>query len=121
MINISLAWITSDLRETLSVTNAKLETQSKLEVQLRKEVSKMREQMVIDQKLLNARSELIATLQKNEEDSRTKLDQMYYQVSEKETLINQVRRKRMWLASLMLILLPPAGKQQAEFEGGGVL
>lgn len=95
--------------------------QSKLEVQLRKEVSKMREQMVIDQKLLNARSELIATLQKNEEDSRTKLDQMYYQVSEKETLINQVRRKRMWLASLMLILLPPAGKQPAEFEGGGVL
>nr|NP_725124.1 salto, isoform C [Drosophila melanogaster]AAM68658.1 salto, isoform C [Drosophila melanogaster] len=83
----------SDLRETLSVTNAKLEMQSKLEVQLRKEVSKMREQMVIDQKLLNARSELIATLQKNEEDSRTKLDQMYYQVSEKETLINQVNNK----------------------------
>ncbi|XP_032571875.1 coiled-coil domain-containing protein 186 isoform X2 [Drosophila sechellia] len=71
----------SDLKETLNVTNAKLDMQSKLEVQLRKEVSKMREQSVIDQKLLRARSELIATLQKNGQDSSTKLDQMYYQVN----------------------------------------
>ncbi|KMY93152.1 coiled-coil domain-containing protein 186 isoform X2 [Drosophila simulans] len=71
----------SDLKETLNGTNAKLDMQSKLEVQLRKEVSKMREQSVIDQKLLRARSELIATLQKNGQDSSTKLDQMYYQVN----------------------------------------
>ncbi|XP_032571876.1 coiled-coil domain-containing protein 186 isoform X3 [Drosophila sechellia] len=85
----------SDLKETLNVTNAKLDMQSKLEVQLRKEVSKMREQSVIDQKLLRARSELIATLQKNGQDSSTKLDQMYYQVSEKDTLINQVNNQLM--------------------------
>jgi len=49
--------------------------------------------MALDQQMLTARSELINNLQKTEQENRAKLDQMYYQVSEKDTLINQVRRK----------------------------
>jgi len=49
--------------------------------------------MALDQQMLTARSELINNLQKTEQENRAKLDQMYYQVSEKHTLINQVRQK----------------------------
>ncbi|XP_026836138.1 centrosomal protein of 112 kDa isoform X2 [Drosophila erecta] len=58
-----------DLKEALNVTNAKLEIQSN-------DLSRMHQQMEIDQKLLEARSELITKLQKNEQDNRSKLDQM---------------------------------------------
>ncbi|KRJ99469.1 girdin isoform X2 [Drosophila yakuba] len=83
----------SDLKEALSATNAKLDLQSKVEQQLRQEVSKMQQQTELDRKLLEARGDLISTLQKNEQDNRSKLDQMYYQVSEKDTLINQVNNQ----------------------------
>jgi len=76
--------------------------------------------MALDQQMLTARSELINNLQKTEQENRAKLDQMYYQVSEKDTLINQVRRKGIWLALLMLIRFLVAGKQRAGLEGGGV-
>jgi len=83
----------SDLKESLKITTTKSEFHSKAEEQLRKEIAKLREQMALDQQMLTARSELINNLQKTEQENRAKLDQMYYQVSEKDTLINQVRRK----------------------------
>ncbi|XP_037712803.1 myosin-14 isoform X3 [Drosophila subpulchrella] len=83
----------SDLKESLKITTTKSEFHSKAEEQLRKEIAKMREQMALDQQMLTARSELINNLQKTEQENRTKLDQMYYQVSEKDTLITQVNNE----------------------------
>ncbi|XP_037712802.1 uncharacterized protein LOC119549119 isoform X2 [Drosophila subpulchrella] len=71
----------SDLKESLKITTTKSEFHSKAEEQLRKEIAKMREQMALDQQMLTARSELINNLQKTEQENRTKLDQMYYQVN----------------------------------------
>ncbi|XP_070069557.1 ERC protein 2 isoform X2 [Drosophila takahashii] len=83
----------SDLKEALKITTTKSDFHSKAEEQLRKEMAKMREQMDIDKQMLKARSDLINSLQKNELENRTKLDQMYYQISEKDTQINQVNNQ----------------------------
>ncbi|KAH8401045.1 hypothetical protein KR009_002607 [Drosophila setifemur] len=81
----------NDLKQMLKSSAGEKENQAKTEEKLRKELAKMREQIDQDQHMLTMRGDLINSLQETEKDTRTKLDKMYYQVSEKDTLINQVR------------------------------
>lgn len=83
--------ILSELREQLRNSDAKLMTQARNEEQLRKELEKMREQANRDQKMLSMRSDLINNLQENEKESQNKINKMYYQANEKDTLLKQVQ------------------------------
>lgn len=51
----------------------------------------MREQAERDQKMLSMRSDLINNLQESEKESQNKIDKMYYQANEKDTLLKQVQ------------------------------
>ncbi|XP_017068838.1 protein FAM184A isoform X2 [Drosophila eugracilis] len=82
-----------ELKDALKISATKSEKHFKAEEQLRQEIAKMREQMDLDKQMLTARSELIKSLQKNEQENRAKLDQMYYQINAKETQINQVNNE----------------------------
>ncbi|KPU76080.1 uncharacterized protein Dana_GF12073, isoform F [Drosophila ananassae] len=80
----------NELREQLRNSDAKLMTQARIEEQLRKDLEKLREQAGRDQKMLSMRSELINNLQENEKESQNKINKMYYQANEKDTLLKQV-------------------------------
>ncbi|XP_016981253.1 filamin-A-interacting protein 1 isoform X2 [Drosophila rhopaloa] len=71
----------SELKEALKVKSDESESHVQAEEQLNKEMVKMREKINLDQQMLNARSDLINSLQKNEQENRTKMDKMYYQVN----------------------------------------
>ncbi|XP_052840536.1 myosin-2 isoform X2 [Drosophila gunungcola] len=83
----------SELKEALKIKSNELETQSEVEDQLKKEMAKLREKIKLDQQMLTARSDLIKSLQKTEQESRAKLEKMYCQVGETNTLISQVNNE----------------------------
>ncbi|XP_017039302.1 ELKS/Rab6-interacting/CAST family member 1 isoform X2 [Drosophila ficusphila] len=82
-----------ELSNALKSTSKEAEIHAKAEEELRKEVAKMRDQIELDQQMLTARSDLINRLQKLEHENRLKLEQMYFEVSEKDTMINQVNNE----------------------------
>ncbi|XP_052858195.1 uncharacterized protein LOC128265977 [Drosophila gunungcola] len=77
----------SKLKEALNIKSIESETQSQVEGRLNKEITKLREKIDLDQQKLTARNHLINSLQKTEQENRAKLDKMYCQVGEKNTLI----------------------------------
>ncbi|XP_041563507.1 myosin-3 isoform X2 [Drosophila elegans] len=83
----------NELKESLKIKSNELETQSQVEDRLNKEINKLRERIDLDQQMLTARSDLITSLQKAEQENRAKLDKMYCEVGEKNTLISQVKNE----------------------------
>ncbi|KAI8033061.1 hypothetical protein M5D96_014182, partial [Drosophila gunungcola] len=53
-------------------------------------MTKLREKIDLDQQMFTARNHLINSLQKTEQENRSKLDKRNCQVGEKDTLISQV-------------------------------
>ncbi|KAH8271538.1 hypothetical protein KR018_004695 [Drosophila ironensis] len=80
----------NDLKDKLRVSTAELDKSARTEQHLRKDILKLREQSERDQKMLSMRSDLINTLQESERDAKKKLEEMYSQSNEKDSLIDQV-------------------------------
>ncbi|KAI8033164.1 hypothetical protein M5D96_014079 [Drosophila gunungcola] len=57
------------------------------------QMTKLREKIDLDQQMLTARNHLINSLQKTEQENRSKLDKRNCQVGEKDTLISQVNNE----------------------------
>ncbi|KAI8033104.1 hypothetical protein M5D96_014142 [Drosophila gunungcola] len=92
----------SKLKEALNIKSIESETQSQVEGRLNKEITKLREKIDLDQQKLTARNHLINSLQKTEQENRAKLDKMYCQVGEKNTLISQSRGRELKAMPMLL-------------------
>ncbi|XP_030382504.1 myosin heavy chain, muscle isoform X3 [Scaptodrosophila lebanonensis] len=87
----------SELQIQLKGNEYKLDSQppiaQKLQEQLRKadiQIAHLQEQAERDRQVLAVRCEMINAMQQHEHDNRNKLDELYYQISEKNTLISQI-------------------------------
>ncbi|KAI8033184.1 hypothetical protein M5D96_014061 [Drosophila gunungcola] len=92
----------SKLKEALNIKSIESETQSQVEGRLNKEITKLREKIDLDQQKLTARNHLKNSLQKTEQENRAKLDKMYCQVGEKNTLISQSRGRELKAIPMLL-------------------
>ncbi|XP_030382509.1 uncharacterized protein LOC115630016 isoform X6 [Scaptodrosophila lebanonensis] len=87
----------NELQIQLKGNEYKLDSQppiaQKLQEQLRKadiQIAHLQEQAERDRQVLAVRCEMINAMQQHEHDNRNKLDELYYQISEKNTLISQI-------------------------------